>query len=92
MFLVLSRGLETLTDWPQGNELMLIVEVAETTLAFDLSIRAGLYSRAGIVDYWVVDLEVAGGVFVHRQPENGRYASVVSYYDVNESGDAACRT
>jgi Uma2 family endonuclease len=30
----------------------LIVEVSDTTLRYDLRIKAGLYARAGIVEYW----------------------------------------
>jgi Uma2 family endonuclease len=36
---------------------LLAVEVAETSLAYDLSTKAELYATAGIPEYWVVDLE-----------------------------------
>ena len=36
---------------------MLIVEVADTTLAYDLTTKAELYATAGIADYWVLDVE-----------------------------------
>jgi Uma2 family endonuclease len=35
---------------------LLIVEVADTTLAFDRGNKASLYARAGIADYWIVNL------------------------------------
>lgn len=35
----------------------LIVEVSDTTLATDLGRKAEIYSRAGIAEYWVVDLQ-----------------------------------
>lgn len=35
----------------------LVVEVADTTAAFDLRQKAGVYARAGIAEYWVVDLD-----------------------------------
>ena len=35
----------------------LIVEVADTTLAYDTTTKAELYATAGILDYWVLDLE-----------------------------------
>lgn len=46
---------------------VLVVEVADTTLAFDRTTKAALYARAGIPEYWIVNL--ADRVLeVHRQP------------------------
>ena len=45
----------------------LIIEVAESSLAFDRVDKGSLYARAGIVDYWVVNL-VDRVVEVHRHP------------------------
>lgn len=36
---------------------VLIVEVAQTSLALDRQRKGGLYARAGIADYWVVNLK-----------------------------------
>lgn len=68
---------------PQARELELVVEIADTSLPFDLTIKAPLYARAGVVEYWVLDL-VGRRLLVHRNPEDGRYGSVVSY-DEQES-------
>lgn len=35
---------------------VLVVEVSDTTLAGDRTIKAGLYARAGIGEYWIVNL------------------------------------
>jgi Uma2 family endonuclease len=35
----------------------LIIEVAESSLAFDRVQKGSLYARAGIADYWIVNLE-----------------------------------
>jgi Uma2 family endonuclease len=45
----------------------LIVEVAETTLAFDREQKGSLYARARIVDYWIVNL-VDRVLEVYRDP------------------------
>ena len=45
----------------------LIVEVAQASLAFDRERKGGLYARAGIADYWIVNL-VDRVVEVYRQP------------------------
>jgi Uma2 family endonuclease len=45
----------------------LIVEVAESSLAFDRTRKGSLYARAGIADYWIVNLEERV-VEVYRDP------------------------
>jgi Uma2 family endonuclease len=35
----------------------LIAEIADTTLDHDLSTKAGIYARAGVPEYWVVDVK-----------------------------------
>jgi len=35
---------------------LLVIEVADATLEFDRGRKAGLYARAGIPDYWIVNL------------------------------------
>src|SRR5258708_787473 len=64
--------------WRQAANLALVVEVADTTLNYDLTVKAGLYARAGIEDYWVLDLN-GRRMIVHREPEAGVYKSVVAY-------------
>jgi len=63
---------------PQPRDLELVVEVADTKLYFALTTKASLYARAGIADYWVLD--IAGRrMIVYREPREGRYSSVVVY-------------
>jgi Uma2 family endonuclease len=47
---------------------LLGVEVSDTTLAIDRGRKAGIYARAGLADYWIVNL-VDRQVEVHRKPE-----------------------
>jgi Uma2 family endonuclease len=63
---------------PSPSDLRLVAEVADVTLAFDLSTKASLYARAGIPEYWVLDI---GGraLIVHHSPDAGRYRSVVRF-------------
>ncbi|WP_298629063.1 Uma2 family endonuclease [uncultured Thermus sp.] len=60
---------------PQGHEAFLVVEVAETSLPYDLGVKVPLYAKAGIPEAWVVDL-VGGRVLVHREPGEGGYKEV----------------
>jgi Uma2 family endonuclease len=45
----------------------LVVEVAESSLELDRSHKGGLYARAGIEDYWIVNLPMRV-LEVHRDP------------------------
>ena len=58
-----------------GSELLFVVEVADTTLDRDMADKRVDYARAGIANYWVVDLnrEV---VHVFGDPVEGDYAQV----------------
>ncbi len=46
---------------------VLILEVSDTTFAFDTGEKASFYAAAGIADYWVVDL-AGDRVLVYRAP------------------------
>jgi Uma2 family endonuclease len=59
-------------------DLRLVVEVSDSTLGFDLTTKAELYARAGIAEYWVVDV-AARRLIVHHEPREGLYRSVTAY-------------
>ena len=63
---------------PQAQDVLLAIEVSETTFEFDNTVKAGLYARAGLREYWVVDLN-GRRLIVHRNPAGGRYQSIVAY-------------
>jgi hypothetical protein len=75
---VLKREFATFDSNPQPQDLDLVVEIADSTLKFDLTVKAALYARAAIVEYWVLD--VAGRrLIAHRSPVSGAYTSVAVY-------------
>ena len=63
---------------PGPDDLRLIVEISSATVRFDLTVKAALYARAGIAEYWVLDLNQKR-MGVHRDPRIGEYQSVVWY-------------
>jgi Uma2 family endonuclease len=63
---------------PRPQDLRLVVEISDSTLLFDLTTKAELYARAGIVEYWIFDIN-ARRIIVHRDPREGRYVSVTAY-------------
>ena len=59
----------------------LVVEVARDSLRADRMLKARLYARAGIQDYWIVNL-VERVLEVHRAPVRPRPGRAVVYTDV----------
>jgi Uma2 family endonuclease len=56
-------------DYRQGHpsKPVLVVEVAETSLTRDRLLKGGLYARAGIADYWIINL-LDSVIEVYRRP------------------------
>lgn len=63
---------------PHPDEVFLLVEVADTSSGYDRGTKAPLYARAGIPEYWLVDLD-AGVVEVHREPSGEGYGTVTRH-------------
>lgn len=69
-----------LAGHPTGEQTLLVVEVSDRTVRFDLGRKADRYAAAGVRDYWVVDLpaamvEVCRNAAPHSASETGlRYA------------------
>lgn len=57
---------------PGPADVLLVVEVADTSGAYDRGIKVPRYARAGIAEVWVVDLP-ARAVDVYRQPAADAY-------------------
>ena len=74
LLLLCPRPDDYMRAHPVPADVLLLVEVADSTLAFDLRTKVPLYARSGIAEAWVVDVE-GRVVHVFRQPQDGRYAS-----------------
>lgn len=57
---------------PSAGNVLLIIEVADSSLAYDCGAKANLYAAGGIADYWVVDIP-GECLHVYRQPQAGRF-------------------
>ena len=64
------------TAHPRRGDILLAIEVSDTTLRTDLRIKAPLYARAGIPEYWVVDVNERV-VHVFREPDVKGYRKTV---------------
>ncbi len=60
----------------KGRDILLAIEVAATSLAYDRGLKADLYARYGVNELWVVDAE-RRATFVHQGPEGRGWRSVV---------------
>jgi Uma2 family endonuclease len=70
--LALLRPRSYQTGAPRPDDVLLIVEAAESSLRYDRTVKLRLYARAGIAEYWIVD--VAGGAIEsYRSPEGETY-------------------
>ena len=62
---------------PGPADAYLIIEVSESSLRYDVQVKAPLYARHGIPEYWVIDLP-GRQVRFFRSPEAGQYTDVTS--------------
>jgi Uma2 family endonuclease len=60
---------------PDAQDVLLLIEVSDSSLAYDQGIKRDLYARNGVREYWVVDV-VGERAIVYRRPVNGVYESV----------------
>lgn len=60
---------------PQAPDVLLIIEIADTTVAYDRNVKVPLYARSGIPEAWLVDLQ-ADRIEVYQEPGGGQYARV----------------
>ncbi len=60
------------TQDPGPADVLLVIEVADTTVASDRKRKIPLYARAGISEAWLVSLP-ADGIEIYRAPRSGQY-------------------
>jgi len=76
--IVLRQDQSHYTSNPQAQDLWLVVEIADTSVAFELRVKAALYARAGVPEYWVLDV-TRRRLLVHRNPRSGTYVDIAAY-------------
>ena len=74
---VLLRGPDEryATRWATPADMLLLVEVARTSLDYDRDEKRPVYAREGVAEFWLVDV-VRREVWVHRDPAAGGYREV----------------
>ena len=69
---VLRLGPDYTQSLPTPADVLLLIEVADTSLSYDRRVKIPLYARAGIAEVWLVDLK-GRVVFRYTDPYEGAY-------------------
>jgi Uma2 family endonuclease len=70
---IYPRGLEL--GAVRGPDIVLAVEVSQSSLAYDRGLKAQLYARHGVRELWVVDAQQRV-TWIHRDPSGSRWTSI----------------
>ena len=57
---------------PTEREIFLVIEIADSTIIGDREVKRKMYAKAGIADYWVIDVKNSY-LFVFRNPRGETY-------------------
>jgi Uma2 family endonuclease len=68
---------------PGPEEIILVVEVSDTTLPYDRNVKLPIYARAGIPEAWVVEQQ-GEIVEVHAEPRPNGYARTSRYHSEDD--------
>lgn len=60
---------------PGPDDVLLIVEIADSSEAYDRDVKVPLYARSGIPEVWLVRL-LADSIRVYKAPEKGVYREI----------------
>ena len=86
---------------PRPDDILLLIEVADTSLVHDRNTKLPLYARFQIPEFWILDIS-GRHLDCHREPDSGRYTQQFRVHDLSRVGIgalpgvvldlAACRT
>lgn len=57
---------------PTGKDILLLIEVADSSVGFDQSVKAPLFAAAGVPELWIADVSEER-LLVHRSPSGPTY-------------------
>jgi len=76
--LTIARRRSYRSAHPTAEDVLLLIEVADTSLRRDRQLKLPLYAEAGVREYWIVDVS-REEVEVHTDPFGSGYASLQRY-------------
>ncbi|WP_373541580.1 Uma2 family endonuclease [Chamaesiphon sp.] len=69
------RSDDYVNSHPSPADIILVIEVADSSIKFDRETKAPLYAAAGISEYWIINL-IDDRLEIYRQPEGDIYTSI----------------
>jgi Uma2 family endonuclease len=75
---VLQRRPNFKSRAPHAGDVLLLVEVSDSSLAYDRDVKIPLYAEAGILETWLADLS-SDTIFAYRRPSSDGYQEVREY-------------
>ncbi|HUM92454.1 MAG TPA: Uma2 family endonuclease, partial [Candidatus Competibacter sp.] len=60
------------TAHPHAEDVLLIIEIADSTLRYDRDVKMPLYAKNGIPEVWLLDIQ-SRQLEIYREPINGEY-------------------
>jgi Uma2 family endonuclease len=65
-------------EHPEPNDVMLAIEVSDSTLEFDRDVKKEIYAEAGIVEFWIINIK-ENVIEAFSEPENRTYFQMQIY-------------
>jgi len=75
---------------PQAKDILMIIEVADTSFDYDKEIKLPLYAEAGVPEYWIVHLEKQE-IEAYREPANDGYLKMERFLSNSEAYAASLK-
>jgi len=63
---------------PEASDVLLLIEVSDSSLTFDQGVKMNLYARYGVAEYWVVDVE-GKRVVTYLEPTTKAYVRTLEF-------------
>ena len=77
-----------LSGKPRPADILLLIEVSDSSLEYDRQVKLPMYAEAGISEFWIVNLE-DGWLEVYRQPTSAGIYNDVRYLHRGQTVDIA---
>lgn len=75
--IVLRKGFLS-DEMPRPQDVLLVIEVADSSLAYDRDVKIPLYAESAVPEAWLIILK-SQTIFVYRQPSPEGYREVRQY-------------
>jgi Uma2 family endonuclease len=77
--LLRPKGRAYLEKNPDASDILLVIEVADSSLEQDLTVKLQLYAIMGVPEYWIADLRNSR-LLVHSNPSGDAYQNVSEFH------------